>query len=213
MFLVLNGNGCAWKGIMKFKRLILIFFIGFTSTGQAKMITGTDESAKLPFWEWNNQTMSVRFIQRLPDQTRGYFMARGFNKNDAETIANTCVFQVIYKNIGALNQYKTIKYQISNWRITHNDQSKKVKLKDQWLIEWDKKGIEKSATIAFEWSLLPSRQELQPGDFNWGMITFNLPFGTKFNLDIVWQEGGARRTARLPGVTCANDIHPDPPSE
>jgi hypothetical protein len=197
---------------MKFKVLFLILFIGFVSSGQAKMITGTDESANLPFWEWNNGTMSVRFVQRLPDQTRGYFMARGFKQFDAEILANSCVFQVIYKNIGALSNSKVIKYQVSNWRIAHNNKFKKVKLKDEWLIEWNKKGIVKSAIIAFEWSLLPSRQDLQPGDYNWGMMTFNLPFGAKFDLDLIWQEGFSRQVGHLSGITCANDIHPDPTS-
>ena len=61
------------------------------------LLTGTDEAAQLPFWEWQDGVMSIRLVQRLPDQTRAFFMARGFDKQHAETIAQSCIFQTVYK--------------------------------------------------------------------------------------------------------------------
>ena len=41
--------------------------------------TGTDDEALLPYWEVAEPGVSIRIVQRLPDQTRGFFQARGFS--------------------------------------------------------------------------------------------------------------------------------------
>ena len=37
----------------------------------AELVTGTDEQAQLPFWEWRSDILSVRFVQRLPTTVTG----------------------------------------------------------------------------------------------------------------------------------------------
>ena len=51
----------------------------------------TDEQAQLPYWEIRDAGMSLRLVQRLPDQTRGFFTARGFSAEHAERI-ELCIF-------------------------------------------------------------------------------------------------------------------------
>ncbi|MDH3407704.1 MAG: hypothetical protein OEM48_12395, partial [Gammaproteobacteria bacterium] len=67
-----------------------------------------------------------------------------------------------------------------------------------------------SARLAFEWSLLPTRQRYRSGDYNWGMSVFSLKPGDEFDLDIVWHQDGKKRSVLLKGVRCAPDIHLKP---
>src|SRR4030042_1765581 len=62
--------------------------------------TGTDAEAELPYWEVVEHGVSIRLVQRLPDQTRGFFQARGFSIADSELIAQSCMFQTVFKNVG-----------------------------------------------------------------------------------------------------------------
>ena len=89
-------------------------------SAKGTVLTGTDEGAQLPFWEWRSDTVSLRLVHRLPDQTRAFFMARGFNKQHAEQIAQSCIFQTVYKNIAPATSQRIIKYDLSKWRVIHN---------------------------------------------------------------------------------------------
>ena len=81
------------------KLLQLLMLVPMSATVFASVTTGTDEQAQLPFWEWKSANMQLRLVQRLPDQTRAFFAGRGFSPSDVEQIAQSCVFQSIYKNI------------------------------------------------------------------------------------------------------------------
>lgn len=45
--------------------------------------------------------MEIRLIQRLPDQTRGCFIARGFATASADRVARSCVYQSVQRNRGS----------------------------------------------------------------------------------------------------------------
>ncbi|MGD8570432.1 MAG: hypothetical protein PVJ39_20250 [Gammaproteobacteria bacterium] len=174
------------------------------------MLTGVDDTAKLPFWEWRTDVVSLRFVQRLPDQTRAFFMARGFGKQHAEQIAQSCIFQTVYKNISIPSAERIITYDMADWEVIHHGQSRRVKTREQWVQQWQNGKISQASLIAFEWSLLPSRQRYQAKDYNWGMISFNLPPGSTFDLLFRWAEDGKQKSARIKGIECAPDVHPDP---
>ena len=177
---------------------------------ETRVLTGTDDDAQLPFWEWQNNTMSIRLVQRLPDQTRAYFMARGFNKAHAERIAQSCVFQTIYKNIAKPGTRNVIEYDLAKWRVEYNGKSQTLKLREHWQQDWLKTDVAKKAQIAFQWSLLPTRQQYQPQDYNWGMTSFGIPPATKFDLVMVWKHNGVEQTGRIDNMECAPDVHLDP---
>lgn len=174
------------------------------------MTTGTDKEANLPFWQWQSQGISVRLVQRLPDQTRGYFMARKFSKQHAEILANNCVFQTIFRNTAKPSKKHVIEYDLRQWRIVFNGEERKLKVKEHWLDFWQKKSISQSSLIALEWSLLPTQQRYLNGDYNWGMTSFGLKPGQTFNLNIIWHDNGEKKAAQIPNIQCAPDIHPDP---
>ena len=63
------------------------------------------------------------------------------------------------------------------------------------------------------WRLPRWRQSYAPGDFNWGLTMFGLAPGTEFDLDVIWRQRGKRHSARIQGVRCAADIHPEPAAQ
>lgn len=190
--------------------VILLSLVALSNDVQAELLTGTDEVAQLPFWEWRTETISVRLVQRLPDQSRAYFTARGFSKEHAETIAQSCVFQTIFKNTAKGGSEHLIQYDLSKWKIIANRQNYKLKMREQWMQQWDKVGVSTKAKVAFKWSLLPTQQIYKAQDYNWGMTLYGLPPASRFDLLMVWEENGAEKSVIIKNLECAPDVHLDP---
>lgn len=195
-----------------FKIWCILALSGFANPAGASLLTGTDETAQLPFWQWSDQTVSIRLVQRLPDQSRAFFAARKFSSSDAEHIAQSCVFQTVFKNIAKTDSKTVIRYDLNEWQIHHNGSKQQLKVKEQWMAEWQQSQAPKSAQIAFSWALLPTQQQYLAGDYNWGMTTYNLPPGQRFDLTLVWYENEQRRTALIPNMQCAADEEISPPN-
>ena len=176
----------------------------------AQITTGIDTDAQLPYWEYSNGRVSIRLVQRLPIQTRGYFQARGFNKAQVERIAQSCVFQTVFKNNSHLTKPAPLHYNLRDWVVHHQGKTQGLKTREDWAKEWQKAKVKKSAQVAFEWSLYPTIQEYQAGDYNWGMSIFNLKPGSKFDLTLSWQQYGKMHTTKIPNIVCAADINPQP---
>jgi len=195
--------------IYRFLTLSVLLLI--SSAIQANGITtGIDEQAKLPYWQYKNDEILVRFIQRLPDQTRGYFMARGFSAKHTELVANSCVFQTIFRNVSDKSNPTTIDYDMKNWHVIQKQKISKLKTREDWALEWQKLNVAVPAKLAFNWGLLPTTQHYQPGDYNWGMATFNLSSGSYFDLKLSWVQANKKHSVIFPKMQCAADVHLDP---
>jgi len=176
----------------------------------AVISTGTDAETGLPYWEVVEHGVSIRLVQRLPDQTRGFFQARGFSIADAELIAQSCVFQTVFKNVAPPSDPGVIEYNLDEWIVHVAGAQRRMKTREDWQKEWSARNAPKAAQLAFEWGLIPTRQTYRPGDYNWGMSLFSLVPGTSFDLDVVWRQGGERHAARMKRVVCAPDVHVSP---
>jgi len=174
---------------------------------------GIDDEARLPYWQISDGALTIRLVQRLPDQTRGFFMARGFREKEVEPIAQSCVFQTVVKNMSTQAAPVTMDYNLREWIIDTGGNKRRMKTREDWKPVWRKLGIAEPAQLAFEWALLPTRQQYRAGDYGWGMSMFNLKPGTTFDLDLAWRLNGERRQVRIKGIRCAPDVHPDPPAE
>jgi hypothetical protein len=172
--------------------------------------TGTDDEARLPYWEIVEPGVSIRLVQRLPDQTRGFFQARGFSVADSELIAQGCVFQTVFKNLSPATEPVRIEYDLREWVVHAAGAQHGMKTREHWKKIWTARRAPQAARLAFEWGLLPTRQTYGPGDYNWGMSVFGLAPGTPFELDVVWYQNGERRAVRVQGMRCAADVHPAP---
>lgn len=173
------------------------------------LIKGLDEQAQLPYWELSDDEMSLRFVQRLPDQTRGFFAARGFTSKQAEMLAQNCVFQTVFKN-SSTQAERYLEYSLTDWIISNGQQTHSLLTREYWASQALKMDVSKSAQIALHWALYPTQQRYEAGDYNWGMTTFGLRPGSRFELLVKWRQGGQIKQARIPEMECAADIHPDP---
>lgn len=181
---------------------------------------GTDEQAQLPYWLWQQEGVSIRLVQRLPDQTRGFFLARGFSREGADRIANACVFQTVMRNEAQGADRPAMDYALKDWRVvprpgqaasrTMHDPapaSLPISLPTQadWDAQWQALKETKAARIAFRWSTLPRRQSLQPGDYFWGMTVYGLAPGSHFDLHIRYTLGGKTVNGVINNLVCAKD--------
>jgi hypothetical protein len=172
----------------------------------AQAIHSTDPDTGLRKWHLVDGNLEVELIQRLPDQTRGFFMARGFSPAIAEEIARSCIFQTIIRNTGSQADGAAVSIDQAQWRVSHADGEQGVRLKEPWIASWPENVVSEASRLAFQWALFPTQQEFLADDYNWGMTAFGLPPGAVFDLDFVWQEDGKVRTARIAAIECAPDV-------
>jgi len=182
----------------------------FSTFSLAQLSSGIDETANLPFWQWAENDISVRLVQRLPDQSRAYFAARGFVGEEVKAIAQHCFFQTVVKNTSSEDHDVVIKYNLNDWRIRHKKHYYQLKNREQWKMIWLRHKTAMAPSIAFNWSLLPSQQTLKAQDYNWGMTVLEVPHGAVFELELKWARNGKLHTALLTNLKCARDIQIEP---
>jgi hypothetical protein len=189
---------------------IPLLFLAWSAGLTATVGTGIDEEAQLPYWEIRDRGMSLRLVQRLPDQTRGFFLARGFTGQHAERIAQSCVFQTIFRNTSSTSEPDSVDYNLREWAVIHRGQMRGMKTREDWAQEWQAEEVAMPAQIAFEWALFPTQQRYHPGDYNWGMSVFNLQPGSRFDLEVAWRQYDQTHRVVIPGMECAPDIQAEP---
>lgn len=198
---------------MRIKSGLILFFLLIWSPAQAELITGKDDMARLPFWEWRNDYMTLRLVQRLPDQTRAYFAGRGFKPAEVDFIAGHCFFQTVFKNISDGDGKRLVQHNIRDWEYHYKGKSFRMRPREDWKPVWERRKVGQAQIVAYEWSLFPSVQNFEAGDYNWGMTVFFIPHGSTFDLDIVWKVDGKKEKARLNNISCAKDVYIPPGSE
>jgi hypothetical protein len=188
-------------------QLIIIAVLGLVSTstiaddGGSKIQHLVDPVTSIESWVLHDKGVEVELIQISPDQARGFFLARGFDRENADFYAESCVLALRVRN----KSPGSISYDLANWRYTTADGVKrKLKLKDKWLHEWQQRGVSKSAQIAFEWSQHPLAQTLEPKDWNQGMTTYQIAHGSVFDLTAKWNIGDKQYVDTIKGVRCAD---------
>jgi hypothetical protein len=205
-----SNTGAGEHPISRHASRYVLFLLSITiwDPVAARVSQTIDPDTGLQGWHWEGDGISVELIQRLPDQTRAFFMARGFGQRTAERIARDCVFQTIVTNTD--REGAAVSIDLRQWSVVTDKASAPLKLKGQWDKEWQRLGVPKAARIAFRWSLFPDRQTFAPGDYNWGMTTMGIPAGTRFDLKLVWQHGPDTHQALISEIACAPDVHPEP---
>jgi hypothetical protein len=160
-----------------------------------------DEESGLDAWEWQGEGIKLQQIQRIPDQTRAFFLGRGFARAEAEHIASACVFQTVFYNLGE----QAVTLDLAEWQIRTDGQIKPLKLTADWQRDWEARASPDSARIAFQWALFPNVQEFEPGDWNMGMVTYPVAHGERLDLHLVWHSDETRHAVWLPDLRCAED--------
>jgi hypothetical protein len=166
----------------------------------------TDPETGIETWETAAHGVSLRLTQILPDQVRGFYLARGFDAGSVELLAaGACVFQTVLRNESARG---AIEFSLADWRSVSAAGERPLKLEADWQKDWEKRGVPRAARTAFRYALYPTRHRYDIGDWNMGMTTYALPLGSRFDLRFVWREDNKRREAVLAGVRCAAETSP-----
>lgn len=188
--------------------------IPFLNTASASTTMGAAPDTGLKFWLWEDQGVLLELKQRLPDQTRGFFEARGFDPASANKAGTACIFQTMLRNTGGADS-GLVDVNLTYWRVVSGDRKTSMLLREDWNRTWKESPIQISepARLAFEWSLLPTKQQFDPGDYNWGMTSYGLPPGSSFDLEFTWLRDGKRNQGLIENIECPDDIHPEPPSD
>jgi hypothetical protein len=172
----------------------------------ADVVRSVDTETGLAKWHFTAGDVEIALIQRLPDQTRGFFQARNFPTAVADEIASNCIFQTIIRNKGTSDGGSSIAVNLATWRIGQDGTEGGMKLKEPWLASWPEAAVDQTARLAFKWAMFPTRQEFLPGDYNWGMTAYGLPPGSVFDLQVVWRNRGITDTGWIRGIACAPDV-------
>lgn len=165
-----------------------------------------DPETGLVSWHWQGEALSLELVQRLPDQSRAFFLGRGFGSDNADAIAVACVFQTILRNQAPEGDGPTVAVDLDDWRVVRDGGTRPLRLEKTWEGRWEQTGASQAARIAFRWSLFPTQQEFEPGDYNWGMIPFGPAPGERFDLRFRWREDGESRRGVIEGLRCAPDV-------
>lgn len=141
-----------------------------------------------------------------PDQVRAFFAARGFSPADAEHIvASGCVFRSAIGSAFVKAGEPEVRIALAEWRITPAGETQRPpRTREDWEVVWKSRGVGEEPATAFYWSLFPTAQTFAPTDYNWGFVTFGLPPGARFDLELRWTSAGKAHSARLEGLTCGN---------
>ena len=153
--------------------------------------------------KWSEGGLKLE-LQAMPlDLVRAFFLGRGFKASDAELIAKTgCIYRAALGNSGTKADDPSTVIELAKWQIIGPNGPQTIRARQDWATIWDKKKISDSAKVAFHWALFPTRQGYQSSDYNWGMISFALPPGTRFDLEIHWLSGNVEKTKMLKNMEC-----------
>lgn len=162
----------------------------------------TDATTGLTTWTWRGENLSLELAQLLPDQTRAFFLGRGFGPEHAERIARHCVFQAVLRNHGAR---APVEVNLHDWSSHGPNRTVPPRPDRDWQATWANMDTPEAARIAFRWALFPAEHRFEPGDWLMGMVLFDLTPGTPFDLTLRWREAGETRQTRLPDLRCASD--------
>ncbi|MDF1529023.1 MAG: hypothetical protein P1R74_07825 [Sedimenticola sp.] len=184
--------------------MLSIIFLGACASAQAENSHTQDSETGLEAWHWDDDGISITLNQRLPDQSRAFFLGRGLLPEAAEAVAQACVFQIIIRN--SAEAASALDVDLTEWRvIPAAGEPQGLRLDTEWQQQWQQQGVAQPARIAFRWALFPTRQTFQPGDWNMGMVTFGLSSGSEFDLEMAWRQDGQWQQARIEAMRCAAD--------
>ena len=151
--------------------------------------------------EFRQDGIVIKVTALLVEPVMGFLIGRGFPAPAAQRYAASCVIRVVMSNESAP---AAISYDLRSWRMRRPDGTLQTPLtREHWISEWQASPLSKASRIGFEWSQLPTKQELEDGDSTQGLVNTGLPHGTRFDLLLEWVVEGRTYRNKLEGIDCA----------
>jgi hypothetical protein len=135
-------------------------------------------------WKTTTGGVFLSLTQILPDQTRAFYVNRGFPLEATERYATSCVFMAVLRNDSAA---WVVRFRLEDWSVAVDGDQRPLVSVFEWLNRLEAHGLDKAALVAFRWAQFPPEQEYEPGgDWNQGMLSAGLPPGSRFDLMARW---------------------------
>jgi hypothetical protein len=194
---------------MQYRAGLLVMAVLLSGSLAAEIIVETGKNTGLRTWQWSHEGISLRLVQRLPDQTRAYVMGKGFPRDAADELATSCFFGSMFRNDGT----RPMDFDLREWKVMQGGKQTGMKVREIWKQKFrDRQDIARSARIGLNWSLMPTVQHFEPGDYNWGMTVYGLPPGESFDLYLRIMRDGQPLETVIPGLQCAPETVEKPAS-
>ncbi len=153
--------------------------------------------------KWSGDGLRLEIAPLPKDTVKAFFIGRDFSAKDAGFIATTgCVFRSAIGNAGSGKSDADIQIDLAKWRVVVQGKRQPLMTRQDWEPVLKKRGIGETPAIAFHWSLFPTKQQYKPTDYNWGLLTFALPQQSRFDLQVVWQQGNKRQQHIFKNLEC-----------
>lgn len=179
---------------------LLILALLVPALAQSAQARHTDPDTGAATWETQVHGVTLRLTQILPDQARAFYINRGFSAQSVEPYATACVYMTVLRNDAAPG---AVGFALKDWRIRVNGEERPLRSVDEWMAQWQQKGLSEPARIAFRWAQFPVEQEYALGEWNQGMLAMGLPAGSRFDLVARWQVEDRTYEGVLTDVRCA----------
>lgn len=162
----------------------------------------TDERSGAPVWKWQGDGVGVRAMARPPDQTRAFFLGRGFPDDAAKRFSRSCVLGMTLRNRAAGGP---IRFDVARWRVRSDAGEGPLVPTQRWQERWRQMGVSERARTAFGWATFPTSESLGEGGYLMGMVATGLDPGDRFDLVVRWRQGEADSQVVLEGLRCAQN--------
>ncbi|MDH5178605.1 MAG: hypothetical protein OEY07_02990 [Gammaproteobacteria bacterium] len=119
-----------------------------------------------PRTEVKTPELTVRLIERTPEQIAAFYEARGFSKQMVQVLKAQCFLGVLIKNTSP----HVIWLDLAGWTFT--DQTGAVPRLDRtyWRDKWQALQIPMAHQSTFRWTLLPEKLDFRPDEREGGNI-------------------------------------------
>lgn len=172
----------------------------------AQVTHSTNPENGLRGWHYTAGDISIELIQRLPDQTRAMLMKHDFSPDVIEQMALSCMFQTVIRNTGSSGRGTPVLIDLDRWVLHHDGQVSGIVQKERLLASWHDDDASAAAKLVVQWGMFPTQQEYMPSDYNWGLTAYGIPPGSRFDLEVAWQEHGEWQRAMIEALECAPDV-------
>lgn len=185
---------------------LLVVLLCYPLLGLADVSSKIEQGAR--HWTMTADNLELKIVQMMPEQAHAFYLARGFKTEVARDIGASCMMQTVVTNKAAKTSGKAFSISLKKWqlKVQGNAKLQGIKLKETWDRHWKTDDISAAARIAFRWATFPSEQTFEPhGDYNWGMISFGLTSGSRFDLNVVWHQEGHQKSIWIRNMQCQTD--------
>jgi hypothetical protein len=181
----------------RFALVAVAALVGLPAAGEP---TRRDPDTGAATWETQAHGVAFSLTQLLPDQVRAFYVSRGFALAEADVFAGACVYMAVLRNDAAPGE---IRFRLADWQVRQGGATHTLRPVDDWLVQWQARGVSEAARIAFRWAQLPPEQSYAPGEWNQGMVATGLAPGSRFDLIARWTVVGQDYEGRLDDVDCS----------